>query len=44
MAKNKTEIHCELPVIFPPKEKRARNKIIKNPGFLRFSIADSREI
>ncbi len=37
-------LECELPVIFPPKEKRNKNKIIKNPGFLRFSIADSREI
>ena len=36
-------LKCELPVIFPPKKKE-RNKIIKNPGFLRFSIADSREI
>ena len=24
--------------------KKNKNKIIKNPGFLRFSIADSREI
>lgn len=25
-------------------KKKEQNKIIKNPGFLRFSIADSREI